>query len=111
MKRLNSETRARCLHALCEGSSIRAVSRMFGVSKTTLLKLIADAGNAAQWYQDRVLQNLPCKQIQADETWGFVASKNANTTREKRKLGHGDAWLWIAIDPQTKLVVTWYVGN
>lgn len=112
MKRLNSDARARCLHALCEGSSIRAVSRMTGVSKTTLLKLIEDAGSAAAWYQDRVLQNLNCKFIQADEAWGFCGSKAANTSPEKIKAKEaGDVWLWIALDPETKLVVNWYVGD
>jgi IS1 family transposase len=71
-----------------------------------------DAGSAAAWYQDRVLQNLSCKQIQADETWGFVGSKAANTPKQKRRTGEaGDAWLWIALDPQSKLVVTWLVSD
>lgn len=112
MNKLDPKARAQVLHLLCEGNSIRAVTRITGVSKTTVTKLVVDAGSAAAWYQDRVLQNLPCKQIQADETWGFVGSKAANTSKEKRKAGvAGDAWLWIALDPQTKLVVTWLVSD
>lgn len=88
------------------------MTRLTGVSKTTVTKLLVDAGGAAAWYQDRVLQNLSCKRIQADETWGFVGSKAANTSKEKRQSGEaGDAWLWIALDPQTKLVVTWLVSD
>ena len=112
MNKLDAAARAQVLHLLCEGNSIRAVTRITGVSKTTVTKLVVDAGSAAAWYQDRVLQNLPCKQIQADETWGFVGSKMANTSKEKRMYREaGDAWLWIAIDPQTKLVVTWLVSD
>jgi hypothetical protein len=62
-----------------EGNSIRATAPIVGVSNTTILKLIEDAGQAAAWYQDRVLRNLPCKRIQADEIWGFVAVKEAPT--------------------------------
>src|SRR5437588_8350292 len=112
MNRLDQAARAAILHLLCEGNSIRATTRLTGASKTTVTKLVVDAGSAAAWYQDRVLQNLPCKQIQADETWGFVGSKIANTSKEKRRAGEaGDAWLWIALDPQTKLVVTWLVSD
>ncbi len=112
MNKLDAKARAQVLHLLCEGNSIRAVTRITGVSKTTVTKLVVDAGSAAAWYQDRVLQNLSCKQIQADETWSFVGSKAANTSKEKRRTDEaGDAWLWIALDPQTKLVVTWLVSN
>ena len=112
MNKLDAQARSQILHLLCEGNSIRGVTRITGVSKTTVAKLVVDAGSAAAWYQDRVLQDLNCKQIQADETWGFAGLKQANTPKEKRRAGEaGDAWLWIALDPQTKLVVTWLVSN
>jgi IS1 family transposase len=110
MKRLDPETRAKVLHGLMEGMSIRATARLFGVSKTTILKLVEDAGRAAVWYQDRTLRNLPCADIQADEIWGFVGSKAANTPRDKQHI-HGDVWVWIATCRTTKLVPCWYVGH
>ena len=112
MKKLDKETRARCLHALCEGMAIRAVARLTGVSKTTILKLVEDAGLAAAWYQDRVFQNLNCKRVQVDEIWGFVGAKQKNVANAKRKdTAYGDAWLWIATDADTKLVPSWFVGG
>jgi IS1 family transposase len=90
--------------------AIRAVARLTGVSKTTILKLIEDAGRAAAWYQDRVLRNLNCTDVQTDEIWGFVASKAANTPRHKQAVA-GDMWVWIATCRTTKLVPCWYVGN
>ncbi len=110
MKRLNSEQRAKVLHSLMEGVSVRATARLIGVSKTTILKLIEDAGAAAVWYQDRVLRNLDCADIQTDEIWGFVGSKAANTPRQKQHV-HGDIWVWIATCRTTKLVPCWYVGR
>jgi hypothetical protein len=95
-----------------EGMSIRATARLFGVSKTTILKLVEDAGAAAAWYQDRVLRNLPCTKIQADEQWGFVGCKQRNRETVKNfRPGIGDAWLWSCICADTKLVVSFYVGE
>lgn len=112
MKRLNSETRIRCLHALCEGMSIRAVARLTGVSKTTILKLVEDAGQAAAWYQDRVFQNLQSKRVQVDEIFGFVGSKPANTPPAKKLTGEaGECWVWLATDADTKIVPCWHVGR
>lgn len=111
MKKLDPKTRAQVLHMLMEGTAIRAVSRITGISKTTILKLIEDAGRAAAWYQDRVFQNLNCKLIEADEIWGFCAKKEANASQEDKAKGEGDAWLWIATDPTTKLVPCWHVGT
>jgi IS1 family transposase len=112
MKRLNSDLRGKVLHSLMEGMSIRATAGLFGVSKTTILKLIEDAGQAAAWYQDRVLRNLKCERLQADEQWGFVGCKQRNRgTAKNLKPGMGDAWLWTCICADTKLVVTFYVGE
>jgi IS1 family transposase len=110
MKRLNSDTRAKCLHLLAEGSSIRATSRIMGVSKTTILKLVEDAGQAAAWYQNRVLRDLNSSDLQTDEIWGFCGSKAANTPHHKQHV-QGDIWLWIATCRTTKLVPCWYVGH
>ena len=112
MNKLDSNTRAQVLHLLCEGNSIRAVTRLTGVSKTTVTKLLVDAGKAAAWYQDRVFQNLTCKRVQLDEIWGFVGSKARNTTPEKKATGEaGDVWVWVATDADTKLVPSWLVGG
>jgi IS1 family transposase len=112
MKRLNSEQRARVLHSLMEGVSIRAAARLTGVSKTTILKLVEDAGAAAAWYQDRVLRNLSCVRIQADEQWGFVGCKQRNRGTVKNfQPGMGDAWLWSCICADTKLVVSFQIGE
>lgn len=112
MKRLNSKQRARVLHCLMEGTSIRAAARLTGVSKTTILKLIEDAGQAAVWYQARVLRNLPCKRIQADEQWGFVGCKQRNREKAKNfRRGIGDAWLWSAICADSKLVISFHIGE
>jgi IS1 family transposase len=112
MNKLDSAARAQIIHLLCEGMSLRAVTRLTGASKTTVSKLAVDAGTAAAWYQDRVFQSLTCKRLQIDEIWGFVGAKQRNVENMKHVRGHaGDAWLWLATDAQTKLVPCWHVGR
>jgi len=112
VNKLHHETRARILHLLCEGSSIRAVTRLTGASKKAVSKLMVDAGQAAAWYQDRVFVNLPCKRVQVDEIWAFVYAKQKNVAMAKAAPADaGDVWTWTAIDADTKLIPSWYVGG
>ena len=112
MNKLDTETRSRILHLLCEGSSIRAITRLTGASKNTVSKLVVDAGKAASWYQDRVFRNLTCKRVQVDEIWNFVYAKQKNVpTAKAAPADAGDVWTWTAIDADTKLMPSWFVGG
>ncbi len=73
---------------------------------------INDAGMAAAWYQYRVFRNLTCKRIQVDEIWNFVYAKQKNVaTAKAAPEGAGDVWTWTAIDADTKLMPSWFVGG
>jgi IS1 family transposase len=112
MNKLTRQARAQILHLLCEGSSIRAVTRLTGASKNTVSKLLVDAGRACAAYQDRVLRNLTCKRVQVDEIWSFVRVKGGNVAKAKvASLDAGDVWTWIALDADTKLIASFYVGD
>jgi IS1 family transposase len=112
MNKLSREDRARILHLLCEGNSIRAVTRLTGASKKAVSKLMVDAGQAADWYQDRVFRNLTCKRIQVDEIWAFIYAKQKNVPLAKKAPeGAGDVWTWTAIDADTKLIPSWFIGG
>ena len=112
MNKLPAETRARVLHLLCEGNSIRATVRLTGVSKNTIAKLLVTAGQACMAYQNRVLVNLQCKRIEVDELWSFVGAKEKNVPADKKNTGTmGDAWTWVAICAESKLVPAWYIGD
>jgi transposase len=107
MNKLDREARSRILHLLCEGTSIRAITRLTGASKNTVTKLAVDAGKACADYQDRTLRNLPCKRVQLDEIWNFVYAKEANlATATAAPDDAGDIWTWTAICADTKLLVT-----
>jgi IS1 family transposase len=102
--------RAQILGMLCEGMSLRAVSRLADVSINTVTKLLIDAGKAASDYQDGAFHSLPCKKIQVDEIWAFCGAKQKNATEAQKANGFGDIWTWTAICADTKLIPSWYVG-
>lgn len=79
MNKLPFETRAQILHLLCEGQSIRAVTRVTGVSKNTVTKLLIDAGKACMVYHDAQVRNVEAKRIQVDEIWTFTWAKGGLT--------------------------------
>lgn len=112
MNQLDTATRARIIACLVEGNSIRATCRMTGAAKGTVLKLLADIGEACADYLDRNLRNLPCKRVQCDEIWSFCYAKEKNVPeRMKDDPGVGSVWTWTAIDADTKLIVSHLIGS
>ncbi len=112
MNKLPSEKRAQVLQMMIEGISLRSIVRLSDVSRTTLQKLLEDAGEAFSEYQDRTLMNLPCKRIQVDEAWAFCYAKQKNVaTAKAAPEGAGDIWTWVGLDAESKLAVSWYVGG
>jgi IS1 family transposase len=112
MNKLTQAKRVQIIAALVEGNSIRAICRMTGAAKGTVLKLVVDLGKACANYQDRTLRHLTCKKIQCDEIWSFCYAKEKNLPDQlKGKLGFGDVWTWTAIDADTKLIVSSLVGD
>ena len=112
MNRLSKEKRVQIVSALVEGMSVRATCRMTGATKGTVLKLVADLGEACRAYMDETLRNLPCKRIQADEIWSFCYAKDKNLPASMRgKPGVGSIWTWTAIDADTKLVASFHIGT
>src|SRR5260370_33788205 len=114
MNKLAPARRAQVLTSLAEGNSIRSTVRMTGVAKGTITRLLESAGKVCADYQHEVLRNLPCKRIQCDEIWSFVYGKGRNiplAIRESTPFTVGSVWTWTAIDADTKLMVSWLVGN
>lgn len=112
MNKLTPQTRSRILHLLCEGQSIRSITRLMGVSKNTVAKLLSDAGAVCAEYQDQALRNLTSRRVQVDEIWSFTYAKQKNVASAKSAPeGAGDTWTWTAIDADTKLVMSWLVGS
>lgn len=112
MNNLDIKKRAQILTLLCEGMGINATCRVTDTAKNTVLKLLADVGEACAKYQDETMRNLNCKRVECDEIWSFVGMKQKNVPAEQRdQFGLGDVYTWTAIDAKTKLVPCWHVGT
>lgn len=113
MNRISTAKQIAVISALVEGCSVRSTVRLTGVSKGAILRLLARAGAACAAYQDAVIRNVPAKRVQIDEIWSFVGCKQKNLTEaiRERNPQAGDAWTFVAIEAQTKLVLGWLVGT
>jgi IS1 family transposase len=114
MNKLTPAKRAAVLTALVEGNSIRSTVRMTGVAKNTISRLLKEAGETCAAYQDQVIRNVACRRIQCDEIWSYVFAHDRNIPREVREstpFTIGSVWTWTAIDADSKLMVSWLVGQ
>jgi hypothetical protein len=112
MNKLPLNKRVQILQMLCEGSSMRSISRVADVSINTVTKLLVDAGEACNTYHNEHVKGVTVKRVQADEIWSFCYSKEKNVPEEKQgEFGYGDVWTFTAIDADSKLIVSWHVGS
>jgi IS1 family transposase len=112
MNKLSVAKRAQILATLTEGASMRSVSRLADVSINTVSKLLVDAGLFCAGFHDAKVRNVKAKRIQVDEIWSFTGAKAKNVATMKNPVdGAGDTWTWTAIEAQTKLIVSHFVGG
>lgn len=109
MNTLSTEKRAQIVRLLVEGNSIRAIARITGASKNTITKLLVDIGTACQQFHNGHVVNVKSERVQCDEIWSFVGCKER--AKENGADGEGDVWTWVGLDADTKLVVSWLVGD
>jgi IS1 family transposase len=110
MNRLPLETKTLILSQLVEGASIRSIERVTGVHRDTILRLLKEAGTIASEIMDSQMTNLEVKRLQVDEIWSYVGKKQAHVTSKDSDLV-GDQYIFVAIDPDTKLIPTFSVGK
>lgn len=110
MKQLSREKQALVLAALREGAPLNAITRMFGVSIHTVLRVIRDTGAMFADYMDRELRDLSCSRIEMDEQWQYVGA-HAGRLAKDDQTERGDYWLWACIDADTKLVFSHKIGK
>ncbi len=112
MNQLKTDKRKAVVAALVDGNSINSTVRMTGIAKTTILRLLRDLGCACAAYHNDHVRGLKQKNVQADEVWSFVHCKQKNVRTAKAMVyGAGDCYTWTAIDPDTKLIITYLVGQ
>jgi len=108
---LSAEDRTTVISALAEGSSIRAIERMTGIYRNTIMKLGLWVGENCQRIMHEKMRGLACKKLQLDEIWGFVKKKQKHVSEKDNPGMVGDMWTFVAIDADTKLVPCYRIGK
>jgi IS1 family transposase len=112
MNKLPLAKRVMILSMLCEGSSMRSISRVADVSINTVTKLLEDAGETCLALHDDLVRDVKAQRVQCDEIWSFCYAKAKNVADAKAAPdGAGDVWTWTALDADTKLMVSYFVGD
>src|SRR5438270_1111635 len=106
MNKLPAAKRVQILSMLCEGASMRSVSRLADVSINTVSKLLVDAGLVCAAFHDENVRGLKSTRVQCDEIWAFCGAKAKNVTAKNSALGWGDIWTWTALDADSKMLVS-----
>src|SRR5260221_6354046 len=112
MNRLNIEQRAKILGCMVEGNSIRATSRLTGADKKTVLRLLAEFGEACRKFHDEKVRSVKSQRVQCDEIWSFVYAKERNVPDRCRGVcGFGDVYTWTALCADSKLIIDYRVDR
>jgi IS1 family transposase len=112
MNKLPRAKRIQVLQALCEGVSMRATSRLAGVSYNSVCALLAEAGPVCEAFHDEKVRNVQSRRIQCDEIWSFCYAKAKNVATAKAAPPEaGDLWTWLGLDADTKLIVGYLCGG
>src|SRR5205085_11757900 len=107
MNKLALAKRVQILAMLCEGSSMRSISRGVDVSINTVTKLLIDAGTACAAYHYDNVRGVKAKRVQCDEIWSFTYAEGKNVPAAKRTPeAAGDTWTWTALDAESKLLIS-----
>ena len=112
MRKISTAKRVQILEMLVEGMSMRGASRVAKVSINTVTKLMVEAGEACAAYHDETVRNVTAERVQCDEIWAFCYAKDKNVARAKSApRGAGDVWTWTALDSDSKLILSYEVGD
>ena len=112
MNKLPLEKRVQILSMLCEGSSMRAISRVADVSINTVTKLLVDAGRVCARFHDEAVRDVKVQHVQCDEIWSFNYAKARKVpTAKAAPEWAGDNWTWTALDSDSKLIISYLVGG
>ena len=86
------------LGALAEGLDVAAAARVFGHGEGTIARWLTRAGQQAERLHHRVFRHLRLPHLQLDELRTRLRSRRAVL------------WLWLALDPLTKVVPVVHLG-
>lgn len=111
MNRVPLARRVQVINCLVEGNSIRSTERMTGTHRDTICQLLVEVGGGCAKLMDEHMRDLPCRRIEVDEIWAYVGKKQRHMTPLDNPNRVGDQYTFVALDPETKLVPSYFVGK
>ncbi|MEX2187322.1 MAG: hypothetical protein WD875_11025 [Pirellulales bacterium] len=109
--RIDPAEAVRILGMLLEGMSIRACERITGIKRDTICDLVLYVGEQCEKFLLRAVRGVQAKFIELDEIWDFVYSKEKTAQARNHSPDCGDSWTWLAIDADSKLILSYAVGD
>ena len=112
MNKLSKKRKVQAINALCNGMGLRATSRVLGISRKTIGRLLIRVGGRCAVLNAEHMQGPTCDRINCDEIWSFVLKKQGRLRgAEKDNPELGSQFLFLAADPHSKAIVSWYLGK
>lgn len=109
---LRREQQLQILRLLVEGNSLRAVTRITRVHRTTVMNLMVTFGKRCRTFLDANLRDLDVRHVECDEIWTYCGKKQGRLTpQEQGDPALGDQYLYVAQDQDSKLIVTFALGK
>jgi len=109
--KLSFDKKVMAVSMLCENNSIRAIERMTGVHRDTIMRLGVRMGDGCKELMDDKFTDIDSNLIECDEMWGFIGAKGKTAKKNKMPADMGDVWVWVALDAETKLVPCFSTGK
>jgi IS1 family transposase len=110
--RLSLDRALLCIQLIAEGNSIRSTERITGVHRDTILTLLVKAGERCEKLLDETVKAVQVRDVECDEMWGYVGMKEKAKGRERKDVAElGDAYTYVAIERNSKLILAWHLGK
>ncbi|MGC9954154.1 MAG: transposase [Rhizomicrobium sp.] len=110
MNILSTEKQTAIVAALTEGCSIRAVERLTGVHRDTIMRLAVRVGEGCSKLHGAMMRDLHINRIELDEIWSFVGKKQKQVNPEDSDMV-GDQYTFLALADTAKAIITYRIGK
>jgi IS1 family transposase len=113
-KRASVELIVRVIACLAEGLGIRGTARVFEVDPNTVLQWLVEAAEQLRAFSQHFLHDIRVRQVQLDELFALLSAVKDGAVSEAEaieRLERMSQWVWVAMDPESKLLLAIDVGN
>jgi len=113
-KRSSPDLIVRVISCVAEGLGIRGTARVFEVDPNTALQWLVEVADQLRAFSHYCLHALQLRQVQLDELSAVLSALKAGNVGEDEAiecLSCSPHWVWVAMAPESKLLLTIDVGE